>query len=313
MLALLALLASLASICLLCYGCAGEAGDPLPGDATPDIGIEKAPFADLKDNWAWVIVDWGGDIPGGQVAATSYASPDRLDKLAWAASAEELASVRYTGEKASTAESGDGYLFFDSLSGPVWEVPQPLAGDAYDMVLLPESCRRGLLPLTPGYTEVLWENGYETNGYPAADPGDVAAAEALIDNRAVVHSELLATDGQGGRVGLFLFENTDETEDALLLLICFRGDRNVYMEFTAPLYDGRASWRPDAEEESIGLFQVKLLCETDAGLVIGFSWYGTEGVGQFLLLEDEGNFVEFITGEWYYDPWEGQFTYAEWA
>jgi hypothetical protein len=279
-----------------------------PAQATTTAPANTAgitPFALLKASYAWAVRDGDWETPGTRLAAVEYAG--KLEKLTLAAGADTLFPVKYEGEKQATGENWEYGATYEGITGPHWSAEVPLS--SYNYLLLPEACKDGLLAFTPGEAEETWEGGgFDFNhGHPPADPADVEAMEAFKKGRAVLHSELLATDENGGRVSLFQYENRDE---GLLVLAYINGDRVVTQEFTAGVYEDGAAWRADAEGDDICVFELVTLCETDAGLVIAYLWYGPEGTGKWLVKEDGGAFAEFETDIWSYNHWEDKFYQA---
>ena len=300
-----ALLAALA-------GCGGTADvQTRPGGRTtaqptaPENTAGAAPFAALRDNYAWAVREGTYDDPGTHLAAEEYAGD--LRSLALAVAPGQTIPVRYEGKKKATSENGEYWSYYDGISGPYWSATEPLRD--YEYLLLPVSCKDGLLKLTPAEAE---ESDHDTSGFdndhghPPADPADTARMEALQGGRRVLHAELLATDDRGGRVCLFQYENTEE---GLLILAYLKGDKVITQEFTAYVYEDGAGWRADMDGDDICLFEVVMLCETDAGLVIAYLWYGPEGTGTYTMVEEGGKFVFFepASGVWYYDHWDDRF------
>jgi hypothetical protein len=129
--------------------------------------------------------------------------------------------------------------------------------------------------------------------------------EALKKGRKVMHSELLATVADGGRVSVFQFTTVNY---GLLILAYINDDKIIAKEFISDnIHDGKVDWRADAGGDNICLFEVQMLCKTDAGLVIGFLWHGPEATITYLLVEKEGKFIDFISEKWYYNHWEDEF------
>jgi hypothetical protein len=244
----------------------------------------------ILPNWAWAISNGDYETHGDKLAALQHASPDNLAELTFAVSPEGLIPIRFEGEKKATEIDEFGYYpSYEACSGPYWSVCDGHlpSGDYY--LLLPASNKDAILAFTPASLDK-----YKNS---AAVPEDVAKMEALKKGRKVVYSELLATDADGGRVSVFEFANTNY---GLLILAYIKGERVITKEFTTTnVSKNLDKWRVDAGE-GIGTFVVNLLCKTEAGLVIGFCWYGPEGAGKYLLVENKGAFADFISESWYY-------------
>jgi len=267
---------------------------------------KKVKFEDLKSDWAWALTNLG-DPPGDEMVAVGYSTPKSLKRLTMAINAYDIFPIKYAGEKTATEANGDYNPRFEGVTGPYWRISDgPPVGDGYEnMLLLPESCRDGMLALTPAKAEGSGKGGlYDNHGHPAAQASDVAKIQALKPDRKVMKSELLATDLRGGRIALFQFNNT--AEEGLLILAYIEGEKIITKEFTARVFDGdgTTAWRADADPDDICEFDVRALLETDEGLVIAFLWYGPEGINQYLLKEKNGKFIDFITRGWGYNHWE---------
>lgn len=284
--------------------CSMPQSDSVSGSAPDDPGTEKARFADIEENWAWALANGEFDKPGDRLVAVSFASRDKLKDLGVAVSAGTLVSVQYSEEKEATGRNGDYYPTFEGVAGPCWTVGEGALdlGQA-DVLLLPDSCRIGILQFAIAANE-----GGQSDighGHPAADPTDISSVEKMAPGRTVISSELLATDSSGGRVSIFQFNSTDH---GLIVLAYCRGDQVITREYISNgVYEGKAYWRADAEADDICLFEVKLLCDTDAGLVIGLAWYGPEGATRSLFVEKDGKFADFISDLWYYSVFEQAF------
>ncbi|MCL2105896.1 MAG: hypothetical protein FWH26_02360 [Oscillospiraceae bacterium] len=289
---LLALLLGLAPL----VGCGEREKNPEPAP------LAVAPFAELRDNYAWAISNGDWETPGTHLAAVEYAgSPESLTlAVGW----NQLFPLRYEGEKEATGENGEYGASYAGIAGHYWSVESILPVGWGSCLLLPASCEAGILALTPAVAGEDIVNGFYNHGHPPADPADVTEMEGRKNGRRVLHSELLATDENGGRVSLFQFESTDM---GLLVLAYINGDRVIAQEFSNPVDEHGVIWRADAEEDDICVFEVTMLCETDAGLVLAYLWYGPEGTGKLLVAEDGGAFVELASDAWTYDHWENRY------
>ena len=266
-------------------------------------------------DYAWATREGTQDRPGKHLAAVGYAGGP--ESLTLAVGTGQPFAVKYEGEKKATGDNGEYWEVYEGVTGPYWSTAEKLT--RYEYLLLPASREGGLLKMTPAkaknnkFDDVA--SGFEYNhGHPAASKADVATMEAYKGGRKVLHSELLATDETGGRVALFQYENTDE---GLLILAYINGERLITEELTAYIYedeDGQAGpyWRADMEENDISEFEVAMLCETDAGLILAYWWYGAEGTIRSLMVEDGGEFVNVspTSGAWYYDHWDDTFYQA---
>lgn len=305
-------------ITFLLFGCGGQnAGDSEEneGNGIPAANPERPSLSELRENWAWAVAesDWELDTIGPKIKAEAYSSPEAWENLTLATGAGGMAAdVSYTGIEEATGEWFDGmyYAFFDNITGPVWTVSDKSElTDNNSIVLLPASFRSGLLALTPVEAEYEEIGGFWNHGHPAASEEDTKIIEASRkDGRKVMHSELLATDGAGGRVSVFQFYNN--SEEGLLAVAYINGDSLIAYEKTAGIYGDKAYWRADMDDDDIGHFEVNMLCETDEGLVIATSWSAPEGCIQEILVENGGRFVEFITDGWYFDIWDDTFYHS---
>ena len=274
----------------------------------PKNEIENISLDIIRDNWAWAILDENGT----KLTAASYSSSAAWDDLTLAVSPYGLTHVQFIGEKDATEEHsmGLGYYFpfYEDITGPVWATIDNLKIESsFSTLLLPDSCQKGMLSFTSSQVKDTYESGFDNHGHPYATLEDIKRVSALHEDREVMNSELLATDLYGGRVSLFQFTNKDK---GLFILAYVREERMIIKEFTANLssYSGGAYWRADLEDDNIGFFEVNLLCETDKGLVIGYTWNAPEGSGKYLFVEQDGEFAKFIDSGWYYN-WEGGFSY----
>ncbi|MDR3208182.1 MAG: hypothetical protein LBT60_07645 [Oscillospiraceae bacterium] len=270
--------------------------------AAPGRENSSVRLADIQSGWVWALSNGESETPGDRLVAVSYAAPGDWESRTLAVGSGGVFPVGYAGEKEADGRNGDYYLTFDGVPGPSWRVAEgslPVGQDDY--LLLPASCQSGLLAFTPVKEDPAERAGFDNHGHPAADPADVATMEALKKGRVVMHSELLATDADGGRVALFQFENTDY---GLLILAYLRGDLVIVREFIGSVWADGVGWRADMEPDDAALFEVAMLCQTAEGLTIGFLWYGAEGVNRYLLAENGGHFTDFVSESWYYDRWE---------
>jgi len=264
--------------------------------AEPEVvKVEKKPveheiisLEDLKSNWAWVITNYSDK---NQVVAIEYSSPDALENLTLAVDRTGIFNVKYAGQKVATGSNGDYAPLFEGVTGPYWKVTDGSTLEGWSLLLIPESCLKGLLPLTP----------FENDAHPAASASDIAKIRALKNGRGMMNTEILATDSRGGRIGLFQFNNTDK--EGLFIFAYIHGEKIITIEYTTDVYEGHAYWRVDADPDDICYFEATALCETDEGLVIAFLWGAPEGTGHHLMIEKDGQFVDFISDGWYYDHW----------
>jgi len=264
-------------------------------------------------DYAWAVREGTRDKPGTRLAAVEYAGG--LEDLTLAVGAGLPVPVRYGGEKKATGENGEYWAAYEGISGPYWSAAQG-ALTSFEYLLLPESRKSELITLTPAKAKDNYDTasgGFNYNhGHPPAALADVKAMEAFKDGRKILHSELLATDGTGGRVALFQYENTDE---GLLILAYINGDKLITEELTSYIYEGDDGekegpyWRADMEENDISEFEAAMLCDTGDGLVLAYWWYGAEGTSRSLMVEDNGEFVTALpaSGAWYYDHWDDRF------
>jgi len=247
---------------------------------------------DLKSNWAWVITNmWGEEDPGTKMVAIEYSKPEALENLTLAVDRFGIYNVKYAGQKVATGTNGDYGATFEGVTGPHWKITDGSVAKDHYMLLLPETCHKGILPLTP----------FEDNILPPASAADIAKIRALKNGRGMMRTEMLATDSRGGRIGIFQFNNT--ADEGLFILAYIQGEKLITLEFTTDVYEGQASWRADAEPDDICYFEATALCETDEGLVIAFLWGAPEGTNNYILIEKDGKFVDFITEAMVYDHW----------
>ena len=274
-------------------GCTFDSGDPYEAVHVMDF------------DYAWAIREGTQDRPGKHLAAVEYAGGP--ESLTLAVGTGQPFAVKCEGEKKATGDNGEYWEVYEGVTGPYWSTAEKLT--RYEYLLLPASREGGLLKFTPAKAKNNEfddaASGFEYNhGHPAASKADVAAMEAYKGGRKVLHSELLATDSRGGRVALFQYANTGE---GLLVLAYIHGSRVITQAFTAYVYEDGAGWRADMEGDDISVFEVAMLCETDAGLVLAYVWYGPEGTGKHLGVEEDGKFAKFTTDAWTYDHWENRF------
>lgn len=271
-------------------------------------GIGKARLADMQTSWAWAIPEEGFGASGSRLAAVEYASPDSIADLRLAFGSGKWVSVSYAGEKSADADDEviDGQYdpTFEGTAGPVWRIGEAALPAVQDYILLPESCKAGALTFAPANAPGDGEGATDNHGHPEASVSETEKISKLYHNRKLIHSELLAVDSKGGRVSVFQFA---AAESGLLVLAYIRDNMIITKEFTANVYDGSVYWRADAESGNICLFEVRMLCETDEGLAIGFVWYGPEGTARYLLAENEGTFTDLTAESWYYDIWMREF------
>jgi len=269
---------------------------PASNPAEPEVvKVAKKPVEpglasidDLKSNWAWVITNYSDN---NQMVAIEYSQPEALERLTLAIDRMGIYQVNYAGQKTATGTNGDYGATFEGVAGPYWKIADGSTVEGGQMLLLPETCHKGILPLTP----------FENDTHPPASQADIAKIRALKPGRGMMNSEMLATDSRGGRIGLFQFNNT--AEEGLFILAYIHGEKVITLEFTTDLYDGQAYWRADADPDDICYFEATALCETDEGLVIAFLWGAPEGTGNYILIEKDGKFVDFITDARVYDHW----------
>ena len=286
-------------------GSSGAEKTSFPAETTANASdAGQTSLSVIRDNWAWGIPDDKGIM----LTAESYSSPNSWKNLTMALCPSGVIRVKYIGEKKATDNHsmGDGYYFpfFEDISGPVWEViDKTVPAIEWTVLLLPESCRAGLISFTVPQVESEYVNGLYNHGYPPGPVEDIEKVTAMYKGRKIMHSELLAQDDDGGRVVLFQFVNTDE---GLTVLAYINDSIITVIEFTAYVYEGGAYWRADLEDDDVGYFEVNMLCRTDQGLVMAFAWIAPEGSGKYLLVEKDGQFIDFIEGGWYYD-WDGGF------
>jgi hypothetical protein len=226
--------------------------------------------------------------------------------------------VAFAGEKESTEEAGWPKYSptFNVIAGPYWKAMiGNFPSETSDYLLLPASCEERIIPLTypsAPFNEATWEydpNGeYYNFGKPPAEAGDIAMMEYRRNGRNVVHSRLLAKANDGGRISLFQYETTSY---GLVVIAYINGEKVITTEFIStyvgdvqgePIY-----WHSELPPETFGSVAVAMLCESDAGLIIGFTCIDPEGDSKHLLGERDGRFIEFSYGYWEYNIWENSY------
>ena len=263
---------------------------------TPLPSFSDSLFEEIKASWVWALREGNYYERGPRLTAEEFSSQECWENLKVAVAADGVASIRYAGMKKATERREEGaYLSFENISGPVWEIENDPHSIKGAILLLPASVQDSLLKITSfEYKEV------------SAAPEEIARMEELKGGRKVLNSELLATDSSGGRVVLFRYVNTDE---GLVILAYIRGEKIITREFPAQHMDdnGEATWRADLDDDEYGSFQVVMLCETEQRLVIAFTWGAPEGINKYLLVEQDGQFVELPGESWSFDFREDKF------
>lgn len=126
---------------------------------------------------------------------------------------------------------------------------------------------------------------------------ELESEEALKDNislmkdRGVSDMWSLADIGSDQKLYLVKFKNKDK--DRLFSLVLFTGDDFLFRDYPAIAEDETSVWRvDDGGEVSPDMFPLLFAAETKQGLLLGLSWWGSEGINTFFLAENEGNLEE---------------------
>lgn len=114
---------------------------------------------------------------------------------------------------------------------------------------------------------------------------------SLMKDRGVTDMWSLADIGSDQKLYLVKFENKDKNR--LFSIVLFTGDDFLFQDYPAIAEDDFSVWRvDDGGEVSPDMFPLLFAAETRQGLLLGLSWWGSEGLNTFFLAENEGNLEE---------------------